>query len=1205
MATNPFVPIDPKSWKGPWVSVTDPSEIAQFVCLVNQKQYNQAHTTPFASKYLNEQIGMNLDGPAVASILNGTFQLTPDAPLLPETKRIIAALSTPPAEGRIAFPASITVEEFKSTYNIVTERTSSSASGRHVGHYKAATQDNQLSQLHSTMMSLPYIIGFSPERWRKVVDVMLEKEPGNPKIHRLRIIALIESDFNQSQRILIARRLSHRMEDINIIPDMQYGSRPGKLCISPVLNKQLTYDIVRQTKQTIAVIENDAVGCYDRLMNPLILLGMRWLGVPESLAKSITLTWSHTTHLIKTQFGVSTVSYTNTPQTPLFGPGQGSTTGPTLWQLSFVFLEDSAIEAGLDLSELDEPITQLALTSTDGTTQLDTSGEAFVDDSNLASPSTLPLHPHEVSEADQRLHSASAVRNLQVTAQRWERSLFSTGGATNFNKSFWFVFHWKWKNGIPYLVEPPESMNLQLTEGNAQDSPINVPRKSVHETYRTLGVYISPSGSSKASYEVLLEKAREYQTKIASSKLPREAALLSYNVYLLPKLGYPLPALTFTEAQCHSLQSPTLMAFLPKIQLNRHIARSVVFGSIRFGGLGIKSLYSIQGFGQLTLFVGHGRCSDKTSKLLLISLSYLQLAVGSSVNVLALPPHKYVQWVDHCWLLSFWMFLHKLKLQVSATSQWLPPLLRNHDKNLMDYFIGLGYSPAILGTLNRCRLYLQIVTLSDIVSADGSCIIGDVFHGLPLIDRTSTLKWPCQQRPPPKDWGVWASALRTLQPRNSLLQPLGPWLHANSHQSWFWFKAAQSPIFYYHDGEDQWLSYQALDTSWRTRSRTALIIDEAEGTPLQQRPQGELLPVSATRDRYTTLTTVIVGQPKPIPKQPRWPANTVSSLLVEDAYFSSFYHHYQFPDEETYHRVACECTTGISLLYRSNYTSERIIFGWVVYSTSSSEILYKGVVSKGTIPGVSSQYRAELESLVLILNLLRCITHRFSVTGGKIETFCLSKKATKLVRGLLYRSVASALDDQGDLLAELSYILRRLSHRATMTYQHLDVSNERGPPIPLKHIAQLGSDITTFGDSMESPPPEVYLNPPHNAITMTYQGKPLLAKIKTTLRRDMYSAAIQTTICKQEMWTAQQFLSVDWAAHECAFFRVWSCRQIFTLKLPTSYCPQMSIIRDYMGSRISARVAQSTLRHCYTSLLAKHHLQKHFVQISSKYYGSS
>lgn len=1147
---DPLQHLDPKIWKGPWVSVTDPTEIAQFICLANTKQYNQASNTPFASEYLAHNIGMNLEGPAVPDILGGTFHFDPSIKLLPETKRIITTLGTPPKGGISHFPTLITLEEFQSTYSLVKERTSSSLSGRHVGHYKAATNDDILSLVHSKMMSLPYIVGFSPERWQKVVDVMLEKEPGNPKIHRLRIIALIESDYNQSQRILLARRLTHRMEDVNIVPEMQYGSRPGKLCISPVLNKQLTHDIIRQTRQTVAVIENDATGCYDRLMNPLLLLGLRWLGVPNSLARSIALSWTSTTHFIKTQFGVSSATYSNSTHTPLFGPGQGSTTGPTLWQLTFIFLEDSAIEAGIDLSELEEPLPLLTLTSVDATLQVESSGEAFVDDSNLISPSSLPTHPHQVSNVDQRLHSNSAVKNLQVLAQRWERALFSTGGAINFSKSFWFVFHWRWTSGVPQFVDPPSSLKLLLTEGNDIDQPVEVPIKSTNDTYRTLGVHISPSGSTKGSYAVLLAKAQDYQTKIMSSTLPQEAALLSYNVYLLPKLGYPLPALTFTEDQCRTLQSPTLLAVLPKVRFNRHTARSIVFGPIKYGGLNIKSLYSVQSLGQLTLYVGHSRLQDKTSKLLQVSLSYLQLAVGSSTSVFQLPPSTYVNWIDACWLVSLWIFLHKVQLHVTTSTHWMPKTLRQYDKILMDYFIALGYTASALGALNRCRIYLQIITLSDIVSADGSSIMPGVFHGIPLEDRVSTLKWPCQQRPPARDWELWSSALHSLQPRNHLIQPLGEWTTHKSHQTWYWYKAQSCDTYYRRDLEDNWSSFTAVTQPGRlTRSTSAIVIDASAGRQISYPPVG-ILPSSAIYNRYTLFTTVTPGPPKPSPPIPLPSANTAPNMLLNDVYFKSYFHHYTFPDDTVYQQLASEVLSGISVVYRSLYDTDRSIFGWSMFSTTSSAVLHSGIVHRANISGVSSMCRTELESLLLVLNLLRCILQCFSVNKGSIQIFCLTKKLTKLSRGLLYRSVAASLADHGDLLAELVSIQKSLRNRAVVTYKYLDLGDDKCPIVPLHQVEQLGTTIKTYAEDMATVlPHQDYVSPSNNAVTLYYKGQPLLTHIKRTITHDLHFDAIRSTICKQENWTLENFSAIDWDAHEFAFSRTWSCRRITYSKL--------------------------------------------------------
>jgi hypothetical protein len=98
--------------------------------------------------------------------------------------------------------------------------------------------------------------------------VTLEKSPGDARIHRLRIVALQKSDFNQTNSLSVGWPVLHVLEDKAVLPDLQYGSRPGRQCISAVLNKVLQWNNQRNGKRTMAYIENDAIGCYDRIMNP-------------------------------------------------------------------------------------------------------------------------------------------------------------------------------------------------------------------------------------------------------------------------------------------------------------------------------------------------------------------------------------------------------------------------------------------------------------------------------------------------------------------------------------------------------------------------------------------------------------------------------------------------------------------------------------------------------------------------------------------------------------------------------------------------------------------------------------------------------------------------------------------------------------------------------------------------------------------------
>ena len=97
--------------------------------------------------------------------------------------------------------------DFQSAFKAAAERTTSSPAGLHYTIWKTVAREDDLASWLSLMMSLPFCFGFVNARWKQIIDVMIEKKRGVRKIHQLRIIGILEADFNIALKILFACKL--------------------------------------------------------------------------------------------------------------------------------------------------------------------------------------------------------------------------------------------------------------------------------------------------------------------------------------------------------------------------------------------------------------------------------------------------------------------------------------------------------------------------------------------------------------------------------------------------------------------------------------------------------------------------------------------------------------------------------------------------------------------------------------------------------------------------------------------------------------------------------------------------------------------------------------------------------------------------------------------------------------------------------------
>ena len=203
--------------------------------------------------------------------------------------------------------------------------------GLHVGHYKVSVENEGIATVHRIMMELPLKFGFAPKRWCSSVQLMLQKDPGQPWIHRLRIIELLDAAYNGALMIFIGRKMVHHAKKKECLHPSNYGSVPGRTAQSAVLHKKLSIDVIKQKRESGAVFECDATGCYDRILPNLQTIHTRRIGLTKNAALTMSKSLKQMKRYVRTKFGQSKKHIKTNSSKVLYGIGQGSGGGPGVW----------------------------------------------------------------------------------------------------------------------------------------------------------------------------------------------------------------------------------------------------------------------------------------------------------------------------------------------------------------------------------------------------------------------------------------------------------------------------------------------------------------------------------------------------------------------------------------------------------------------------------------------------------------------------------------------------------------------------------------------------------------------------------------------------------------------------------------------------------------------------------------------------------
>ena len=334
----------------------------------------------------------------------------------------------------------------------------------------------------------------------------------------------------------------------------------------------------------------------------------------------------------------------------------------------------------------------------------------------------------------------------------------ATGGALRADKSYWYLVHFQWKGDkwqYASIADTPGDLSVRDADG----SRVTLERLEPSEARETIGVFLAMDGSQDTQMAELLKKTQEFADCIRAGYVSAVEAKMAVETTIAKTLEYPMEAISLTESQWNKVTWPIRRRALPKMGIVRNYPINLVHSPEKFTGIGWMHPYHLNYIKQMISLPREMPSRSVTGSLMGSVLEQHVLEMGFNPD----GGDWNFSTTKVCLTSSWWTYLleymekHEFRMDFPGLGRL--QLRSSDDQFLMKAFIEAGYNGAELCKLNVCRMFLKVITVSDIAKGSLDYLEDWTDRSLSATKQWA-YQWPRSPPKPPQDWwNLWKKAL--------------------------------------------------------------------------------------------------------------------------------------------------------------------------------------------------------------------------------------------------------------------------------------------------------------------------------------------------------------------------------------------------------------------------------------------------------------